>query len=120
MAVLKRYTASFTPNVITTKEITSNGQVLVTEVEYTIDAYETANSSNTVTVPKQHITFNYFAKDTGDVDFVHISNVTDNVVKGWITNHFNSKQLELNTLLSHADGITWSTSDDIDLDNPYG
>ena len=120
MAVLKRYTASFTPNVITTKEITSNGQVLVTEVEYTINAYETANSSNTVTVPKQHITFNYFAKDTDDVDFVHISNVTDTLVKQWITNHFNSKSLELNTLLSYTDGITWSSEDDIDVSNPYG
>ena len=120
MAVLKRYTATFTPNVITSKQIVEDGKTVVTEVEYTINAHETADSSNTVTVPKQYITFNYFAKDTNDVDFVHISNVTDDVVKGWITSHFSSKELELNTLLSHADGITWSTSDDIDLSNPYG
>ena len=62
----------------------------------------------------------YFAKDTNDVDFVHISNVTDSVVQGWITSHFSSRELELNALLSHLDGITWSTEDDIDLDSPYG
>ena len=120
MAVLKRYTASFTPDVITSKQITEDGKVVVTEVEYTIDAYETADSNNTVTVPKQYITFNYFAKDTSSSDFVDIGNVTNSVVAGWITDHFSSKELELNTLLSHADGITWSTSDDIDLNNPYG
>lgn len=120
MAVLKRYTASFTPDVITSKQITEDGKVVVTEVEYTINAYETADSSNTVTVPKQYVTFDYFAKDTNDVDFIHITNVTDEVVKGWITRHFDSKELELNALLSHIDGITWSADDDIDLDNPYG
>jgi hypothetical protein len=120
MAVLKRYTASFTPDVITSKQIVEGGKTLVTEVEYTINAHETADSNNTLTVPKQYITFNYFAKDTNDVDFVHISNVTDSVVQGWITSHFNNKELELNVLLSHLDGITWSTLDDIDLSNPYG
>tara|TARA_B100000927_G_C16245503_1_gene381298 strand:+ start:65 stop:427 length:363 start_codon:yes stop_codon:yes gene_type:complete len=120
MAFLKRYTANFTPDVITSKEIVEGGKTLVTEVEYTINAHETADSSNTLTVPKQYITFNYFDKDTNDVDFVHISNVTDSVVQGWITNHFSSKELELNALLSHLDGITWSTLDDIDLSNPYG
>ena len=99
MAVLKRYTASFTPNVITTKEITSNGQVLVTEVEYTIDAYETADSNNTVTVPKQYITFNYFAKDTNGSGFVDIDSVTDNVVAGWIADHFSTREVALNSLL---------------------
>ena len=120
MAVLKRYTASFTPDVITSKQVTENGEVLVTEVEYTINAHETADSSNTLTVPKQYITFNYFAKDTSSSDFVDIDNVTDSVVVGWITDYFSSKELELNALLSHLDGITWSTSDDIDLSNPYG
>ena len=120
MAVLKRYTATFTPNVITSKQIVKDGKIVVTEVEYTINAHETADSSNTVTVPKQYITFNYFAKDTNDVDFVHISNVTDDTVQGWITSHFSSRELELNALLSHLDGITWSTENDIDLANPYG
>ena len=120
MAVLKRYTATFTPNVITSKQVVEDGKTVVTEVEYTINAHETADASNTVTVPKQYITFNYLAKDTNDVDFVHISNVTDSVVQGWITSHFNNKELELNVLLSHLDGITWSTLDDIDLANPYG
>ena len=120
MAVLKRYTASFTPDVITSKQIVEGGKTIVTEVEYTINAHETADASNTVTVPKQYITFNYLAKDTNDVDFVHISNVTDSVVQDWITSHFNSRELELNALLSHLDGITWSTEDDIDLANPYG
>ena len=120
MAVLKRYTATFTPNVITSKEIVEHGKIVVTEVEYTINAHETADSSNTLTVPKQYITFNYFAKDTSSSDFVDIGNVTNSVVAGWITNHFNTRELELNALLSHVDGITWSTLDDIDLANPYG
>ena len=120
MAVLKRYTANFTPNVITSKQIVQNGKKVVTEVEYTINAYETTDSSNTVTVPNQHITFNYFAKDTDHADFVHINNVTDSIVAGWITNHFSTRQLELNTLLSYKDGITWSVEDDIDVSNPYG
>ena len=58
MAVLKKYTATFTPNVITSKQVVENGKTLVTEVEYTINAYETANSSNTVVLPNQYITFN--------------------------------------------------------------
>ena len=55
MAVLKRYTASFTPDVITSKQIVEGGKTLVTEVEYTINAHETADSSNTLTVPKQYL-----------------------------------------------------------------
>jgi len=121
MAVLKRYTASFTANVITSKQIVLDGKVLVTEVEYTINAYETANSSNTVTVPNQYITFNYFAKDTSDSGFVEITDVTNNIVQGWITTHFNTRELELNALLTYADtGFVSSLADDIDIDNPYG
>ena len=93
---------------------------MVTEVEYTIDAYETADSNNTVTVPKQYITFNYFAKDTNGSGFVDIDSVTDNVVAGWIADHFSTRELALNSLLSMVSGVQWSADDDIDLDNPYG
>ena len=120
MAVLKKYTATFTPTLITSKQIVEDGKVLVTEVEYTINAHETADSSNTLTVPKQSITFNYFEKNTSASGFVEIENVTDSIVQGWITNHFSTRELELNALLSHLDGITWSTADDIDVSNPYG
>ena len=47
MAVLKKYTATFTPNVIKSKQIKEGGKQLVSEVEFTINAHETANSSNT-------------------------------------------------------------------------
>ena len=43
MASLKRYTATFTPNIIKSKQIVEGGKELVSEVEYTINAYETAN-----------------------------------------------------------------------------
>ena len=56
MAVLKRYTATFTPNVIYTKELTAGGKTLVTEVEYTINAHETANSSKTLQITNQYLT----------------------------------------------------------------
>ena len=57
MAVLKRYTATFTPNVITSKQVVEGGKTVVTEVEYTINAHETADSSNTVTaVSYTHLT----------------------------------------------------------------
>jgi len=120
MAVLKKYTATFTPNVITTKQIVEGGKTLVTEVEYTINAHETADSSNTLTVPKQYVTFNYFAKNTSASGFVEIADVTDAVVQGWLNDHFSTRELELNTMLSSLDGVTWSTSDDIDVSNPYG
>lgn len=120
MAVLKKYTATFTPNVITTKQIVEGGKTLVTEVEYTINAHETADSSNTLTVPKQYVTFNYFAKNTSASGFVEIEDVTDAVVQGWLNDHFSIRELELNTMLSSLDGVTWSPSDDIDVSNPYG
>jgi hypothetical protein len=120
MAVLKKYTATFTPSVIKSKQITQGGKQLVSEVEYTINAYETANSSNTLTVTNQNITFNYFAKNTSASGFVEIADVTDAVVQGWLNDHFSTRELELNAMLSSLDGVTWSTSDDIDVSNPYG
>lgn len=120
MAVLKRYTATFTPNVVYTKELTPGGKVLVTEVEYTINAHETADSSKTLKVTNQYLTFNYFAKDTNGSGFVDIDNVTDSVVAGWIADHFSSREVSLNSFLSRLGGVDWSADDDIDLDNPYG
>ena len=120
MAVLKRYTATFTPNVVYTKELTPGGKTLVTEVEYTINAHETANSSKTLQITNQYLTFNYFAKDTNGSGFVDIDSVTDNVVAGWIADHFSTRELALNSLLSMVSGVQWSADDDIDLDNPYG
>jgi len=121
MAVLKKYTATFTPNVITSKQIVENGKTLVTEVEYTINAYETTNSSNTVTLPNQYITFNYFAKNTSASEFVEIADVTDAVVQGWLNTHFSTRELELNAWLTFADtGFVSSLADDIDVSNPYG
>ena len=121
MAVLKRYTATFTPNVIKSKQIIQGGKQLVSEVEYTIDAYETANSSNTLSVTKQNITFNYLTKDTSDSEFVEIDNVTDSIVQGWINAHFSTRELELNAFLTYIDtGFVSSLEDDIDISNPYG
>lgn len=121
MAVLKRYTATFTPNVIKSKQIEEGGKQLVSEVEYTINAYETANSSNTLTVTKQNITFNYLTKDTSDSGFVEIDNVTDSIVQGWINAHFSTRELELNAFLTYIDtGFVSSLEDDIDISNPYG
>lgn len=121
MAVLKRYTVSFTPNTITSKKIVQDGKDVVTEVEYTINAYETANSSNTLTVTNQYITFNYFGKDTSSSSFVEIDDVNDSVVTQWLTEHFNDKELELNSLLTFEDTSYMPSSlDDIDLNNPYG
>lgn len=121
MAVLKRYTATFVPNVIKYKQIVENGAEVVTEVEYTINAYETADSSNTVTLPNQYITFAYLDKDTTSSDFVDIDNVNDSLVATWISDHFSDKELELNTTLTFADtGFVSSLEDDIDLSNPYG
>tara|TARA_A100001515_G_scaffold138655_1_gene132428 strand:+ start:106 stop:471 length:366 start_codon:yes stop_codon:yes gene_type:complete len=121
MAVLKRYTATFTPNVIKSKQIIEGGKQLVSEVEYTINAYETANSSNTLTVTKQNITFNYLTKDTSDTDFVEIEDVNDSVVQGWISAYYSTKELELNSFLTFIDtGFVSSIEDDIDLSNPYG
>ena len=121
MAVLKKYTATFTPNVIKSKQIKEGGKQLVSEVEYTINAHETANSSNTVTVANQNITFNYLTKDTSDSEFVEIDNVTDSVVQGWINTYYSTRELELNSLLTFIDtGFVSSISDDIDLSNPYG
>jgi len=121
MAVLKRYTATFTPNVIKSKQIIQGGKQLVSEVEYTINAYETANSSNTLSVTKQNITFNYLTKDTSDSEFVEIDNVTDSIVQGWINAHFSTRELELNAFLTYIDtGFVSSLEDDIDISNPYG
>ena len=121
MAVLKRYTATFTPNVIKSKQIIQGGKQLVSEVEYTINAYETANSSNTLSVTKQNITFNYLTKDTSDSEFVEIDNVTDSIVQGWINAHFSTRELELNAFLTYIDtGFVSSLEDDIDMSNPYG
>ena len=121
MAVLKRYTTTFTPNVIKSKQIKEGGKQLVSEVEYTINAYETANSSNTLTVTKQNITFNYLTKDTSDSGFVEIDNVTDSIVQGWINAHFSTRELELNAFLTYIDtGFVSSLEDDIDMSNPYG
>ncbi len=120
MATLKRYTATFTPNVIKSKQIVEGGKELVSEVEYTINAYETANSSNTLTVTKQNITFNYLTKDTTSEDFVEIDDVTDSIVEGWIDEHFSTRELELNAFLTYIDtGFVSSLEDDIDLTDPY-
>ena len=43
MAFLKKYTATFIPNVIKSKQIVEGGKHLVSEVEYTINAFETTN-----------------------------------------------------------------------------
>tara|TARA_R100001440_G_scaffold56192_1_gene76023 strand:+ start:3363 stop:3728 length:366 start_codon:yes stop_codon:yes gene_type:complete len=121
MAILKKYTATFTPTTIKTKQVTDKGKILVSEVIYSISAYETANSSNTVSVDDQSLTFNYLTKNTSDASFIEIENVNDSVVQGWIASHFNTRELELNALLTYADnGFVSSIEDDIDLSNPYG
>ena len=121
MAVLKKYTATFTPNVIKSKQIVEGGKQLVSEVEYTINAHETSNSSNAFTVTKQNITFDYLTKDTSDSEFIEIDDVNDSVVQGWITAHFSIRELELNSFLTYIDtGFVSSLEDDIDLSNPYG
>ena len=121
MAVLKKYTTTFTPNSMKTKQVTNDGKVLVTEVLYTINAYETFNSSNTLTVNNQSITFNYFEKNTSAADFIEIEDVTDSIVKEWITDYYSTRELELNAFLTYCDtGFVSSLADDIDLTNPYG
>jgi len=43
------------------------------------------------------------------------------VVTQWLTEHFNDKELELNSLLTFEDtGYMPTSLDDIDLNNPYG
>lgn len=121
MAVLKRYTVSFIPNTIKHKQVIEDGPQVVSEVEYTINAHETANSSNTLEVSDQHITFNYLERDTSDSGFVDIDDVNDDLVATWISDHFEDKEIELNTLLTYVDtGFISSLEDDIDLNNPYG
>ena len=121
MAILKKYTATFTPTTIKTKQVTDDGKILVSEVIYSISAYETANSSNTVSVDDQSLTINYLTKNTSAASFIEIENVNDSVVQGWIASHFSTRELELNALLTYADnGFVSSLSDDIDLSNPYG
>tara|TARA_B100000900_G_C20497894_1_gene682450 strand:+ start:666 stop:1031 length:366 start_codon:yes stop_codon:yes gene_type:complete len=120
MAFLKKYTVTFIPNVIKSKQIVEGGKHLVSEVEYTINAFETTNSSNTLVVEKQNITFNYLTKVTSDSDFVEIDDVTDSIVQGWINTHFSTRELELNSFLTYIDtGFVSSIEDDIDLNNPY-
>ena len=120
MATIKRYTATFIPNVIKSKQIVEGGKQLVTEVEYTIDAYETNNSANTLNVAKQNITFNYLTKDTTASDFIEIDDVTDNIVQDWINTYFSVREFELNCFLTYIDtGFVSSIEDDIDLENPY-
>jgi len=120
MAVLKKYTATFTPTVIKSKQIVEGGKHLVSEVEYTIDAFETENTDNTITVAKQNITFNYLDKDTSSTDFIEIDDVTDSVIKDWINQHFSTRQVELNSFLTFIDtDFVSSVEDDIDLTNPY-
>jgi len=121
MAVLKKYTATFTPNSMKTKQVTEDGKILVTEVLYTINAYETSNSSNSLTVNNQSLTFNYFEKNTSASDFIEIEDVTDSIVKEWITDYYSTRELELNAFLTYADtGFVSSVSDDVDLTKPYG
>tara|TARA_R100001460_G_scaffold44785_3_gene81681 strand:+ start:4184 stop:4549 length:366 start_codon:yes stop_codon:yes gene_type:complete len=121
MATLKRYTTAFKPNNIKSKQIVEGGKELVSEVEYTINAYETANSSNTLTVTNQNITFNYLTKDTSDADFIEINDVTDSILEGWLNVYFSTRELELNAFLTYIDtGFVSSIEDDIDLSNPYG
>ena len=121
MATLKRYTTAFIPNVIKSKQIVEGGKELVSEVEYTINAYETDNSSNTLTITNQNITFNYLTKDTSDADFIEINDVTDSILEGWLNEYFSTRELELNAFLTYIDtGFVSSIEDDIDLSNPYG
>jgi len=64
---------------------------------------------------------NYFGKDTSSSSFVEIDDVNDSVVTQWLTEHFNDKELELNSLLTFEDtGYMPTSLDDIDLNNPYG
>tara|TARA_R100000773_G_scaffold31952_1_gene27278 strand:+ start:87 stop:452 length:366 start_codon:yes stop_codon:yes gene_type:complete len=121
MAILKKYTATFTPTSIKSKQVVEGGKVLVTEVLYRVDAYETANSSNTLTVNEQSLTFDYFSKNTSASDFIEIEDVSDSIVKEWITDYYSTRELELNAFLTYADtGFVSSVSDDVDLTKPYG
>ena len=63
MAVLKRdIRLAYIPNTIKHKQVIEDGPQVVSEVEYTINAHETANSSNTLEVSDQHVTFNYLER----------------------------------------------------------